>query len=296
MSDTTPPPGIYQGIDFDEYRSWDAVNNSSLGPLRRSAAHYRAALEAERTETDALRFGTICHHGKLEPLELLRRYTVQPDLTEGLVDDNGEPYAKPKATKAYKERVAAWEAQNHDKEVISQQWFDLILGMSRALDAHSLASEWLGADGPAECSLIWQDPGTGLMCKARIDKLAEPRGMAVDLKTTRDAQEFERAIVNFGYGRQAAMYADGLRVLTGRPWRFGIIAAEKESPFGVRAAPMSDDVITAGRIEYRAALEQIAQSRQSKRWPGYESPTEWGLPAWAAPECELIVDGQIINL
>lgn len=290
----TPPPGIYESVDFDLYRSWEAVNNSSLGPMRRSAAHYHHALTAEREETDALRFGTLAHAGKLEPLELMRRYCVMPDLTVDLLDDNGEPYKNPRATKAYKNRVAAWKEANADKEEISQAWFDQVVGISQACNQNARANDWLSRSGSAEVSILWQDAATGLMCKGRIDKLTD--GLAVDLKTTRDAGQFEKSIADFGYARQAAFYLDGLYALTGRAYQFGIIAVERDAPHGVRAAVMSDEAIAAGRLEYRDALQTIAAGRNSQTWASYAQPNEWDLPRWSVPSCQLIVSGQIINL
>lgn len=291
-----PKPGVYEGVDFDEYRSWAAVNNSSLGPMRHSPAHYHAALQSVREETPALRFGTLCHAAKLEPLIVLERYTVMPDLTDGLRKDDGTEYSNPRASKAYKERVAAWRQANANKQEISQAEFDDLIGISRALDDDARAHEWLRADGSAEVSIVWRDPATGLMCKGRIDKLLQASRMAVDLKTTRDGSDFERSMAKFGYARQAAFYADGLRELTGHPHWFAFVAVESSAPWAVRSALVAESALTAGRIEYRTALQAIAAGRKTHRWPGYEQPEQWDLPAWAQPDCELIVDGQFVNL
>lgn len=293
----SPEPGIYKNVDFDTYRSWDCINNSSLKHAEKSLAHYRRYLDnpPDRT-TDAFRFGSFAHGGKLEPMVACQHYVVEPDLTKNILRADGTEYSNPKATKEYRDRVAAFEAANAGKEVVPQKWFDRFAGMANALDENETARRWLRSDGDAELSIVWDDPVSGLRCKGRIDKLPKHLGIAVDLKTTADASDFERSIAKYGYHRQAAFYCDGLSVLTGRVHGFGIIAVEKDEPFGVRAAPMSGESLAVGRQEYRSLLNKIAAARNSDRWPGYESPEAWNLPNWASPKVELLIGGQVINV
>ncbi len=60
-----PEPGLYENILFDEYLTWDCVSNSSLHAAERSMLHYKEQQPIE--ETPAMRLGTFCHVGRLEP-------------------------------------------------------------------------------------------------------------------------------------------------------------------------------------------------------------------------------------
>lgn len=274
-----PKPGIYENVPFDEYLTWPCVNNSSLSYAARSLAHYRYA--PDQGTTDAMRLGSLVHCGRLEPAALHMRYAVMPDLTDGIRKPDGSEYSNVKATKEYKQRVAEWQAQLGDRQPVSQEDLDTMLGMVQAVTLHDRARTWLCGPGQVELSVVWDDEASGVRCKARIDKLAAAQCLAVDLKTTRDASEFEAAIARYSYHRQAAFYLDGLRANTDdQAWQFGIVAVEKVQPFGVRAAVMSDDAVQLGRDQYRELLCEIADARQSGQWPGYDSPDAWTLPPW----------------
>ena len=78
-----PTPGVYDGVPFAEYLTWPYVNNSSLGPLNKSPAHYRSAKESERADTDAFRLGRLAHCTALEIHRIGEVYVVEPDHTEG---------------------------------------------------------------------------------------------------------------------------------------------------------------------------------------------------------------------
>lgn len=287
-SPPAPTPGMYHDIPFDEYLAWPCVNNSSLSYAARSMAHYRFA--PQQPPTAAMRFGSLVHCGKLEPAAIGARYAVMPDLAGDIRKPDGSEYSNVRATKEYRARVAAWQATVGDREVVTSEELETMLGIVQSLTAHDFARRTLCGPGPVEVSFVWDDPDSGVRCKARVDKWndCDPGPMAVyDLKTTRDAIDFERAMVRFGYHRQAAFYSDGVRACTGAPTvRFGIIAVERETPFAVRGAMVGPETIEAGRSQYKRLLKQIAECRRSNAWPGYSDPAEWQLPAWAMAQNE----------
>lgn len=291
---TTPGPGLYEGVPFDEYLTWQAVNNSSLGTLRQSAAHYRQACDDKAAEDDKphFQFGRFVHGGRLEPSKVLQNYVVMPRFEDQLEGN----YQKPKASKEYREKVAAFRAANAGLEIVTQQQLDDLLGIVEQLAANELASTWLGGEGPAELSMIWEDQDTGLLCKGRVDKALLSDQLAVDLKTTRDLGRFPWSLVDFGYARQAAFYTDGLRALTGQPFGFAIVAMESSAPYCVQAAIVSDDTITDGRLEYRQALRMIADGRTRRHWPGPAQPAEWELPARGRRCADLTCGGQPLRM
>lgn len=271
MKKATPEPGIYTGIPFAEYASWQAISNSALSRLRKSPAHLRAYLDGAEEDTVALSFGRAAHMAILEPELFADRYVRG-------IDGDGR-------TKAVKEARAKLAADHPGAEVLSPDEFDACISMREAVLASGRASAVIGADGPAELSLVWRDEDTGVLCKSRLDKHALiAGGIVVDLKSTRDAsrREFERSTYVYGYHRQGAMYLAGARALGLDAAHFVIIAVEKTTPYGVAAYRLTEGALDAGRAEVRALLQQYASCLERDEWPGY--PDEFqdiGLPDWA---------------
>tara|TARA_R100000808_G_scaffold7070_1_gene20792 strand:- start:10833 stop:11711 length:879 start_codon:yes stop_codon:yes gene_type:complete len=288
-----PEPGIYEGVADKVYFGWDAVNNSSLSPALRSMAHYKAALEHKRPATPAMEFGRFVHTVVLEPEILAKQYVVIPDLVAEL---EGE-YKNPRATKEYREKLAAFHDLHVDKQVIEADAYEKAIAMIDSVKRCSKASGYLRNDGASETSIVWNDKLTGVRCKARIDKVVE-KGLLADLKTTADASQFSKSMANFGYARQAAFYCDGMETLTGEPHRLAFVAVEKEPPFGTISAPVSEAAIEFGRRQYQQVLRKICEAVAYDKWPAYEQPAEFDLPLWAyqSEDVVLKVGGEEVRL
>lgn len=287
---------IRKNQPFGDYVNAHGVNQSSLKTLvMKSPYHYLEQITApDEVESAAFAIGSLLHLTAFEPAELLRLYAVLPSFENTIVDDKGQPYAKPKATKAYKELVKKFEAEHADKTVIEASQFETVRQMYAALCQSGKARDFL-REGDAEVGVFWMDDVTGIPCKARFDKWDQQRRLIVDLKTTRDVQNFPKAIANFGYDFQAAWYTWAAECITGEPHDFAIVAVEKDAPYCVRAALVGQDTIAAGRRKVRRALDTLAECQFSGDWPGYEDPDEWNLPAWALVDSEpatLVINGK----
>jgi len=292
-----PDPGIYPDVADVDYFAWDAVNNSSMGPALRSMKHYKAALDRPRTATPAMEFGRFVHQVVLEPELLAANYVVMPDFAEELRDQ----YKNPRATKVYKERVAEFRETNAGRECVDVEWYDHALAMIGAVKACPRAALWLRGEGETETSIVWNDPLTGLRCKARIDKRTGDNveeQCLIDLKTTADASKFDRSMVAFGYARQAAFYRDGMELIDGVPYDFAFVAVEKEPPYATLSGICSDELMAYGRREYQGILRRICEGRAYDKWPGYDQPAELDLPSWAyqAEDVVLGVAGEEIRI
>lgn len=137
-------------------------------------------------------------------------------------------------------------------------------------------------DGLAERSMFWKDPDTGVLCRARPDWLVSDT--IVDVKSTKDASPsgFQRSIMKYRYHVQAAFYMDGLEQLTGiRPDAFVFAAWEKISPYASGVYYAQQDLVEAGRKEYKRLLVDYARCLESDTWPGYsQEALPIGLPEW----------------
>ncbi|MCR9197395.1 MAG: PD-(D/E)XK nuclease-like domain-containing protein, partial [Planctomycetaceae bacterium] len=274
-----PEVGIHKSVPFEDYCAWDCVNNSSLSPALKSGKHFNHAKLNPREDTSAFQFGRLCHEGRLEPSLVLDRYAVMPDLTDGILV-NDKPAKKPRSTAEYKERVTAWEEQHAEKQIVTQDDYDALKGVLNALWENIRTREWFSSAGEAELSLVWIDPITNLKCKARLDKVVHSHLIA-DLKTSRDASRFESSMLDYGYDRQAAFYLDGYRQLTGTSAQFAFAVVESAAPHGIRAAPVSPEVIVRGRQQYREALAVLAAQKATGEASDYQQPEAFDLPRWA---------------
>ena len=299
MTPTTerPDPGIYHNVPFEEYLTWPYVNNSSLGPLEQSPAHYLAG-QGKDKESDAFRIGRFTHSGVLEPKAVMDRYVVldREQLAQDILRPDGTAYANVFATAEYKRRVAQFAEQHAGQEIVTQDEYDMILEVVHQLWSNDRAKAWLGLGCKVEVSLVWDDPLTGLRCKGRVDALNERQDPPVlcDVKTCQNAADFSWALWKWRYHRQAAFYLDGYRAVTGNDACLALIAVEKQEPFGVRAAPVGPATIAAGRQLYREALSTIANCRQANSWPGYQDPESWDIPETKLPPVELSISGHLV--
>jgi len=289
-----PEPGVYHNVPAETYFEWEAVSNSKLSLMNRSPMHYRHGFGEASA---AMRLGSLVHSGVLEPLSIAVRYVFMPDYSShpDNVTGNGDRSFS-SATKFVKSMQEKFIALHHDKEIIGKSEYDTMIGMATAIQANNQAREIL-RDGVAEECAVWTDGRTGLRCKARIDWLKGSTGQFCDLKTTQDAGEFERSIVKFGYHRQMAFYARGLRAngIDAEPW---ILAVEKSAPYGCRTAPMSIDAIDHGEREVDGLLDRVLQCEQSGQWPGYDNPTAWNCPDWYGKNetFDLVIGGEAVSV
>lgn len=275
-------PGVYYDIPFAEYCDIAAVNFSSLKNLNYSPYHYRySASKAE--ETSAMRLGNLHHTAILEPESLLSRYVIMPDFTRNVGNDpkTGKPYLSPKSTKIYKELVAAFVQKHHPKIVIDRDDFEQLVAINRAVYSHEGATAIL-SEAKREVTLIWHDPVTNILCKARLDALSDEYEIIFDLKTTaKFVTEF--GLDDFCYHQQAAHYQNGLRVLTGKTYTPYIGAVEKTDPYAYSQAPIHPEALALGSQEIQAKLIQLAHCRKTKTWPLPDDPDHWNLKPYYKP-------------
>jgi hypothetical protein len=285
-----PEPGVYENVAAEDYFAWSAVSNSKLSLLKRSPRHYQHGFSEA---TPAMQLGSLVHSGVLEPLAIAKRYVFMPDYAKhpGNTTASGDRSFS-SATKFVKQMEEQFRQMHFDKEIVTEEQYNTMVGMSTALADNDKAKHLL-RDGRAEVSMVWDDPETGLRCKARADWLKP--GVMADLKTTMDAGQFERSIVKFGYHRQMAFYTRGLMAngIDADPW---IICVEKSAPFGCRCAPMDSEALRIGANEIDELLGLLVECQARDFWPGYQNPSVWSVPEWysKSEQLELIVDGETV--
>ena len=268
--------GIHIDIPASEYHAHAAASASKLKKLWQSTpAHLKADTEAFEPSA-AMIMGTLAHSLILEPETPLPGIVVQPDEYEP-----GKKWTR--AAKVCKE----WEADQKAKGLMvlrADEWKDA-LGMAEAVAWHPLAHDLL-VDGKPEVSLCAHDNANGLDIKARIDFLPNSGSAIVDVKTTIDASErgFMRRAYDLGYHIQAALYLDLWNALmpTEPRTEFYFIAVENGKPYAVNVFKASQEFLSKGREDYKAALTLYAACVKADNWPAYSQEVkELGLPKYA---------------
>jgi hypothetical protein len=259
--------GLHLGIDADVYHAADAIGQSVLKGYKKSPAHGKAREDEESSKARHLELGDIIHKGILEPHNLDTYFSVNP--YDG----------RKKEGKEFKEKH-----ESMGIKVVSQKEADIIKGSVNAVRVHPDVAPWLKT-GNAEVSAFARHKETGLMRKCRYDWLVDTNGpvdVCLDIKTTEDAQDFKRSVVNWGYAIQAASYIDIYQHLQGKPLRFIFVAVEKSSPFGVICYELDAAWLQRGREDYEDLLRVYAKCKKEQKWPCYpEGVRTIAKPEWA---------------
>jgi exodeoxyribonuclease VIII len=267
-------PGLFRRGTID-YASIDAVNFSTLKYMQKSPLHYRHALESPRTATTPMRLGTAAHTAVLEPARFITDYAV----------------FEPEEGKAPRRGTKAWDtfaAANDGKELLKQPEFNAAMRIRDAVRGNVEAMRYL-RKGDAEVTLVWQDKETGLWLKGRVDFISQSvPDVIADLKTARDVSPwaFQSAYAKMQYHMQAAMYADGLEAILGRPTYHKCIAVESAEPHDTVVYDVIGEPLELGREVYRDLLHKLVECRKNNEWPGASAGAEVSLrlPAWAVPD------------
>lgn len=292
---TAPKPGVYRRVPFAEYAAWDAVNWHTLEPGRKSAKAMRHRMLHPDDPSASILKGGAMDCLVFDGEEAFgRTYVTLPKF-------DGHPNSN-----AYKQQKQEWEARHAEAVILTRDQMAETWGMYHALKAHPVAWQLLtGGRGRSQFSIVWRDAKTGLLCKGRIDRLAEvdaaliAPGAAgktlclIDLKSTREpgveGNQFPAEIARYGYHGQIGGYCEGCETLEPAAFLPLIVAVQNEEPFDVvvhrldgEASSDGRTVIDHGRALYRRLLDLYAACRKTAVWPGQCSVINpVTLPYWA---------------
>lgn len=162
--------------------------------------------------------------------------------------------------------------------------------MADALRRHPVASLLFDPErGTPEQSLFWRDDRTGVMRRARLDWLPNPRtGRLIipDYKTCRSAnpEKLAKDIDEYGYHQQDDTYRSGAQALgiANDDAAFVFVCQEKTAPYLVTVVELNPMALRVARDLNRQAIETYRICCETGRWPGYSDEIELiSLPAWA---------------
>ena len=295
-------PGLYANVPEHTYHAFNACSNSRLSLLKQSPAKLKHTIDnPDTSDTPAKIFGRAAHAAVLEPMEFAQKYDKARQCHGTLADGETQCSYNGKARysgKWYCGRHAP-EGEPQNVTALSESDYDAVLGMKEAVYAHRAASHILSFGGGSELSALWIHEETGQLCKMRIDFYAPDVGVLVDYKTTNDLEKqfgvtwdfFDgplvtlesKALYNYGYHRQGAMYLMGMRALGLNLKDFVVLAQEKDAPFQVVAMRIKGDALEAGKSELDRLISLYAECEREDTWPTFPDGKiiDVTLPEWA---------------
>jgi hypothetical protein len=275
-------PGIYRGLADDHYFADRAVSNSDIKLMLGDGfgEYWRQSwMNPERKErkadTDAMRLGKAFHFMLLEPESFHDHYFIMPG---GVWDKTG---------KRQMISLLDYKAMREAGEVVRRLGKDYLFNP---------------AYGYPEITVVWRDPVTGVMCRAKHDFFCW--GWTVDYKTVDSIthDNIHRTIRRYKYNLQHHHYLNGRRAVrnmlrTGKAHWYGefsdqfvnefmkeeqdeftFVFMKKQAPYTARACILSDDSadqtqheIQRVLMEYKRHLEQY---REALPWPDVPSEIE----------------------
>lgn len=252
-------PGIYEDMPFEDYLRISAFHKSAMSALRKSPRHYWH-FKNTPLDTKAIREGRLLETVLLEPDLFYEQFVVYPDSYMDLEYKKSAKRPNPPMISMEwnnkKKYCQEWKKAQEETGLIpiAEKDVEEVIECAAVIASKSELKKLI--QGQMQVTLVWIDPITGVLCKARIDILKSD--MIVDLKKTKDASYskegkggFSNEILNYGYHEQGALYSDGWEVLTNELLSFVFLAVEKFAPFECAAYPLREDSLLTGRINYR---------------------------------------------
>lgn len=126
------------------------------------------------------------------------------------------------------------------------------------------------ADGDAEQTMLWQEDNT--WCRARFDWLSKDRALAIDYKTTIDANVakwIRNSLVPFGYDLGVAHYRRGVEQLAFVAPRFLFLIQENKPPYACSIAELGERHLEFARAKWNFSMRIWRECTASGKWPGY---------------------------
>jgi hypothetical protein len=211
--------GMPEINDDNYYDDRKYITNSMLSMLNESPAKLKAYLDSEKQkEVNAFVVGDAVHKGILEP-EKFNKIMIW----------RTEDMPQPDKTLRTKEN-AVWLARlkaNHEGEIIlAEKDYALVKGMVNSIKSKPRCEELLS---DAHYELIALRTVRGINMKSKGDIVRNDKTL-IDIKTTKsiDINSFRESCDNYGYWRQAALYAHMFDCD-----KFSFICVEKTAPYPV---------------------------------------------------------------
>lgn len=274
-------PGIYPNISNEDYHQSKGLSSSRLGLLLPPSCpanfwHHHLSGEVIRDETESFSLGSAVHTYCFEPDMFKSRFYIVREIPK-------------RNSNLGKAAYEAMIKEADGRQILTHTEYDTCVAMGRKVITHAM---WITLmqrvkdnqdQANIETSIAWEDDDIpGVLLRSRPDFFTQ--SLIIDLKTTKDSTPygFQKAVMEYGYHRQAAMACDGLIKCTGAHYENVVLfVVDKRPPHFVRCYVLSEAAINQGRYEYKTVARLYAECMRNNSWPGYpEMIEDLDLPQW----------------
>lgn len=274
---------------FDYHAEREHDSNSTLRIFDRSPAEYyhrRITGRITSETSDPQRLGALAHILILEPKRIDELVAVAPS---EVLATNGA-----RTGNAWKE----WSGAQGRKLLVKQDEFDLAQWQADSVREHPACGELLKRATIFEQSIFWTSEA-GDKLKVRIDLGSELDAEIGDLKSTKqDAGNFWKAVKEYSYLGQAALYCDGYESFYGVRPAFSFLLVGSEPPFDCCVRTLPAEAVALGREQNEKTLAAIRECKAGERpWhkPGYDEVFDLELPPYLMAAAEQLGECEARN-
>jgi|TARA_R110001583_G_scaffold88621_2_gene229648 exodeoxyribonuclease VIII len=231
--------GVYDDIPYEVYQDIEAYRSHDLTTVIRCPYTWKNQVF---NNSPALLEGRVQHTVFLEHDKFDDEFVIEPSID--------------KRTKVGKAEYQEFLETVGDRTPIKQDLYNI------CMERREVVSEYLPKETDRverTCLFYWYDHPF----KCRMD-LYDGENIW-DLKTARDASPrgFKRAVNNFNYYMQAALYLDGARAAGLPADKFYFLAQEKLAPFPYAVYVLSDEAAEYGRARNEQAFKTLLKCKDS---------------------------------
>jgi exodeoxyribonuclease VIII len=255
-------PSRVAGIPAEAYHKLPEWSQSQLKPLPDHPelfAGYHIRHEWEIKQTDDMWLGECLHAVHLEGKPIV-------EIPEYALTSNGQ-----RRGNTWRD----WEAAHEGDFYLLPKDAQRIKVMSDGLMADPKCRAILEAPGECEHSYFFTDPETGILCRARIDKLAcfgQARVIG-DIKATcidvSDARQVGQKVLEMQYHRQGPWYLDAVEAVDGvAPDGFAFLFVRNKPPYNAACWVLGSEEIALGRRRNQAARLDLHRRLKTGDWTG----------------------------
>lgn len=271
------PHGIHFDVPEDVYhrKVFGLASKHMLDLIEESPLTYKTYVDTrvdpDDEQPEHFLIGNATGCATLEPERFRTAYACEPHFGDCRKKDN-------------RARRDAWRAEYGGATTLTPKQYRDATGMAASMRSHPRFAALLDMGAHAEATLRWIDPETYLDCKARLDLWVPSVAVTLDLKTTQDArpESFGKDCERYGYGDQAAMYLEGLRVIGIDPGPFLLGAVEKAAPWLRAVYGIPESWLESGHRRIRRRMRLMAECLEHETWPGLPEQIQMlERPRWA---------------
>lgn len=284
--------GIYTDVTWDEYKSIDRMNASTIVHGCHSMRRLKRIIDSGGGKsTKPQEFGVLYHSILLDSVyEFEDRYCIMPPFENDPlnVTKDGEKPKSPTSTGWYKERVKEF-MKTTKKKVVPEKDYRFGMRMIDAIRSHHYASK-LVASGHREVTLLGEIDG--VLFKGRVDILNDSIN---DLKGCNSAtiKTFGNWCARLHYPFKLSIYRELVRQTLGKLLPVKIIAAETKDDFDVVVYPVEAPVLDEAFGQVRKVVSEYKRCLEADFWPGIdkgEDMVDLYVPVWSMPDVDDVLD------